>query len=625
VSSLLTIKGYNTGVRYRLESESTTIGRAPENTIQLLDNNVSRLHAEIRRDRMAYTILDKDSRNGLFVNGKRMPDKILRRNDEIIVGATHFLFDSDFEVRNTLFTNKSVYMCAPADETVIQAIDDERLELLDEYQTGGLQLIEKISNVISSEDVQLPTASQEILASVVDVVGARRGVIMRWDPIERELVPLSAICEEDQMTLNRAIIQKVFQERRAVLTSDVEIDLRYAEHPNGMKMAVSVACAPIGTESRCEGVIYVDSNEPERFSLRDVSMLAGVGRLFYMVLQMTKMHDRCEAMGPAPTEMIGASRVIRTVREQAARIAKHDTPVLVTGETGTGKELLAREIHANSSRRDGPFVAINCSAIPETLIESELFGYEKGAFTGADRLTRGKIEVAAGGTLFLDEVGELSLSAQPKLLRFLQNQVFYRVGGTRLIQSNVRIIAATNADLRKLVEKTTFRSDLMFRLNVVELNLPPLRERREDIALLIDFFMRQFSRELKKNIQEISAEAKAYLSKYPWPGNIRELANCVERAILLSDRPVLDVADFALSVHPELACRGPRFVSAETDTQSAEFFHPSATLAEMERAHILSALDRNNWNQVRTAEELGIHRNTLRNKIQEYSLAKVRA
>jgi len=622
VSSLLTVKGYNMGVRYRLDKDVTTIGRAPENDIQLLDDNVSRFHAEIRRDRLAFTIFDRNSRNGVFVNGKRVEQKLLRRNDEIVIGTVHLLFDSDLDLKNTLFTNKSVYMSAPADETIYSTLEPERLEQFDKYRWGGLRLIEKISSLIATSETELPTISREILSSVVELLGAQRGVVMRWDPMAGELVPLAALCEEDQLTLNRAVIHQVFHERKAILTSDVRLDLRYAEHPDAQAYAASVLCVPVGTDDRCEGVIYVDSEERDKFSLSDAAMLVAVGRLFYLALQVARLHDRYEAILAPPTEIIGESRAIRAVREQAARIAQHDTPVLITGETGTGKELLAREIHALSPRRDGPFVAINCSAIPETLFESELFGYEKGAFTGADRLRRGKIEVASGGTLFLDEIGEMSLSAQPKLLRFLQNQVFYRVGGTRPIRSNVRIIAATNSDLRRLAEEGRFRSDLMYRLNVVELHLPPLRERREDIPLLVDYFLKRFAAELKKPIQGVTVEAKAYLAEYSWPGNIRELANCIERAILLSDRPVLDVADFALSLGPRGALERVHAVDPSEDTQPFGFVPYGQTLAEAERAHILAALERNNWNQVRTAEELGIHRNTLRNKIQEYGLKR---
>jgi len=620
LSTLLTIKGYNMGVRYRLE-EITTIGRGPENTIQLLDAGVSRLHAEIRRLRLAYTVYDK-SPSGIRVNGKPVKEKLLRRNDEIVIGSTHFLFDSDFEVKNVLFNNKSVYMSAPTDPTIYPTIGPERLETLDEYRRGGLELLEQISNLIASPESQLPMLSEKVLEGIVEMTGARHAAVLRWDSIARELVPLAAHGEEDQLALKREIIAQTFHERKAILASDVTLDLRYAENPRAPDHAASVICVPVGTESHCEGVIYVDSDEPDRFSLRDVAMLLAVGRLFYLAMQVGRLQERFEAVSRAPARMIGESAAIRAVREQAARIAQYDTPVLITGETGTGKELLAREIHALSSRRDGPFVAINCSAIPETLFESELFGYEKGAFTGAAQLTRGKIEVASGGTLFLDEIGDMNLMVQPKLLRFLQDQVFYRVGGTRPIRSSVRIIAATNTDLRRMVEQGRFRSDLLFRLNVVELHLPALRERPDDIPLLIDLFLKEFCREFKKPISGITDEAKRYLAQYGWPGNIRELANCLERAVLLSDRDSLDVADFASFL--QQGATPDRMQAAGADGAKATDSPPfcGKTLAEVERTVILAALERNDWSQGRTAQELGIHRNTLRNKIQEYGLTR---
>ena len=622
MSSLLTIKGYNMGVRHPLEDPITTVGRATECTIQLLDNSVSRLHAEIRRDRLAYTLYDKGSPNGVFVNGKRVNEKLLRRNDEIVIGSTHFLFDSDFEVKNTLFSNKTVYMSAPSDPTVYSTVDLGRLESLEDYKRGGLQLLEQISNLISSPEARLPAVSQAILASIVETTSARRAAVLRWDPIARDLFPLAAHCEEDQLPLNREIVLQVFHERRAILTSEVPLDLRYAEDRNAPDRAASVICVPVGSEDHCEGVIYLDSNERDRFSLHDVAMLIAAGRLFYLAIQVARLHDRCETVGRAPTKMVGESAAIRTVREQAARVAEHDASVLITGETGTGKELLAREMHARSPRRDGPFVALNCSAIPETLFESELFGYEKGAFTGATQLTRGKIEVASGGTLFLDEIGEMSLAVQPKILRFLQNQVFYRVGGTRPIRSNVRILAATNTDLRRMAEAGRFRSDLMFRLNVIELRLPPLRERREDIPLLIDYFLKQFALEIKKPTPGITDEAVKYLTQCDWRGNIRELANCLERAILLSDKPTLEIGDFTPSSQPDRFLGQVGAAGDHAETSPALSMFAGKTLAEVEQASILAALERNDWNQGRTAQELGIHRNTLRNKIQEYGLTR---
>jgi transcriptional regulator with GAF, ATPase, and Fis domain len=620
LSSLLTIKGYGMGVRYRL-ADVTTIGRDPENTIQLLDEAVSRVHAEIRRQRLAYTLHDKGSKEGVFVNGKPIQDKLLRRNDEIAIGATHFLFDSDFDVKSTLFSNKTVYMSAPADPTASRVVDEGQIESADEYRRGGLGLLERISDLLAAPRVELPKVSEEVLASIVEMTGAGRAAIFRWDSTAAELVPLAVHCSEDQLTLDRGLLAQAFKERKAILSSDVPLDLRYAENPGASNAAISVICVPVGSDARCDGVIYVDSEKRDQFSLRDVAMLLAVGRLFHLAIQVAGLHDRFEGLGAAPTEMIGASSAIRAVREQAARVARHDTPVLITGETGTGKELLAREIHAGSTRKDGPFVALNCSAIPQTLFESELFGHEKGAFTGAIQLTRGKIETASGGTLFLDEVGEMSLEVQPKLLRFLQDQVFYRVGGTRPVRSSVRVVAATNADLRRMVEQGRFRSDLMFRLNVIELQLPPLRERGEDIPLLAEFFLKRIAREIKKPVRGVTEEAMRQLARYPWPGNIRELNNCLERAVLLADGPVLDLNDFEVPLG-RAAAEGRAASGGEMESPGRLADFSGQTLAAMERAHILAALERNDWNQGQTARALGIHRNTLRNKIHEYGLKR---
>ncbi|MBM3335184.1 sigma-54-dependent Fis family transcriptional regulator, partial [Candidatus Sumerlaeota bacterium] len=485
-----------------------------------------------------------------------------------------------------------------------------------------LRLLGQIADLVTSPDVSLPTVSEKILASIVEVIGARRAVVMQWDPAAHALVPLAALCDEDQLAINRSITDQVFHERRGILASDVTIDLRYAQDAKAPTVSASVICVPVGTDSHCEGVIYVDSDERDRFSLRDVSVLVAVGRLFYVTLRMARLYDHVESALARRIEMVGKSAAFRAVLEQAGRVAAYDAPILITGETGTGKELLAREIHARSHRSDGPFVALNCSAIPETLFESELFGHEKGAFTGAAQLARGKIEVASRGTLFLDEIGEMSLATQPKILHFLQDHVFYRVGGTRPIQSDVRVIAATNKDLGVMVEQGRFRADLLFRLNVVQLRLPPLRERPDDIPALVDHFVGRFSAETKRLVSGVTDEAVRRLMHYGWPGNIRELANCVERAILLSDRAILDVADFLLVGQTGGHLAQPSEIASEADATKPHPSSPGQSLTEVEREHILAALERNSWNQLRAAHELGIHRNTLRNKIREYGLKR---
>ncbi|MDH3238988.1 MAG: sigma 54-interacting transcriptional regulator, partial [Deltaproteobacteria bacterium] len=287
--------------------------------------------------------------------------------------------------------------------------------------------------------------------------------------------------------------------------------------------------------------------------------------------------------------------------------AKSNSIVLVQGESGTGKELLSRAIHMESPRRDEPFVTVSCAALTETLLESELFGNEKGAFTGADQARSGKIELAKDGTLFLDEIGDISLKLQMDLLRVIEQREFRRVGGTQLIPITSRIIAATNRDLAKAIEEGKFREDLYYRINVISVYIPPLRERKEDIPLLVEHFLDRFNIEMGKNVDGLAESAMRLLMDYGWPGNARELRNVIERAMVVAKgRMILD-ADLSL---PQ-----PSGVSGVQDIRGK-------SLSEVEKEHIRQVLAANRWNIVRSAQVLGIDRVTLYNKIRKYELKK---
>ncbi|HEY7309164.1 MAG TPA: sigma 54-interacting transcriptional regulator [Gemmataceae bacterium] len=308
-------------------------------------------------------------------------------------------------------------------------------------------------------------------------------------------------------------------------------------------------------------------------------------------------------------EIIGSSRAVKNILHQVEIVAPADTTVLIQGETGTGKELIARAIHNLSKRKERTFVKLNCAAIPSGLLESELFGHEKGAFTGAVAQKVGRFELADGGTLFLDEIGDIPLELQPKLLRVLQEQEFERLGGTRTHRVNVRLVAATNRDLPSMVADRQFRSDLYYRLNVFPLTLPPLRQRREDIPLLVRYFVQQHARRLKRTIESIPAEAMTALTRYPWPGNVRELANFIERSVLLSPGPVLRVAVEDLQAPPDLPDA------------------PATTLADAEREHILAALNQANWvigGRSGAAARLGMKRTTLISRMQKLGIVRPR-
>ncbi len=310
--------------------------------------------------------------------------------------------------------------------------------------------------------------------------------------------------------------------------------------------------------------------------------------------------------------LIGRSPAMTRLLETAAQVASSEATVLITGESGTGKEMIAGIIHFNSPRREGPFIRINCAAITETLLESELFGHEKGAFTGAERRKEGKFRQAEGGTLFLDEVSEMSPAMQVKLLRVLQEREITRVGGEEAIKVDVRIIAATNKDLLDEIEAGRFREDLFYRLNVVMLQIPPLRERKEDIPLMAQHFLESFAAKNHKTIRGFTPQAMDRLLKYGWPGNVRELMNTVERAVVLSRAEYLDESDLSLIARPASA----HALKMEAVPESRE----SLPLDEVEKATILKTLDQAGGNKSEAARRLGITRRTLHQKLKKYGM-----
>ena len=296
------------------------------------------------------------------------------------------------------------------------------------------------------------------------------------------------------------------------------------------------------------------------------------------------------------------SPAMQEVINRIDRIACSDCPVLITGESGAGKEVIANIIHKKSDRADKPMVTLNTASIPRELVEAELFGYERGAFTGADRGKEGFFELADGGTLFLDEIGEMDLSLQAKLLRVLETKKFYRVGGRIEIESNVRIITATNRDLKKLVQEGKFREDLYYRLNVVEIHIPPLRERKEDIIPLAELFLQNFSRKYSKDIKGFTEKAKEAMLSYSWPGNVRELRNVVERAVLFSDRGFIDYKDI--------------YCLFSTEQKRGKF----KTIRELEKEYIMEVLQQVNFNKKRASEILGIPLRTFYRKLEHYGI-----
>jgi formate hydrogenlyase transcriptional activator len=385
----------------------------------------------------------------------------------------------------------------------------------------------------------------------------------------------------------------------------------------------SLCCVPLASHDRTLGTLNVGRLHDAGFTPAEVELLGQVGTQIALAVDNALAFREIAALkdklaeeklyleeeirtGHNFSEIVGASPAIQRVLRQVEIVAPSDTAVLIQGETGTGKELVARAIHNLSKRRDRTFVKINCAAIPTGLLESELCGHEKGAFTGAIARKVGRFELAHGGTLFLDEAGDIPLTLQPKLLRVLQEQEFERLGSTQTQRVDVRLVAATNRDLVQMVADRQFRSDLYYRLNVFPLTLPPLRERQEDIPLLVRHFVRQHARKLNRPIRSVPAEALAALTRYPWPGNVRELADFVERAELLSPGSEL------------------RLSLADLKTSAAPV-GPPATLADAEREHILDVLRQTNWvlgGPSGAAARLGLKRTTLQSKMQKLGIRR---
>jgi transcriptional regulator with GAF, ATPase, and Fis domain len=627
------VSGPLKGKVFSLAAGELSIGRDPSNEISLLDSLVSRRHCIIRKEAEAFLLLDLESRNNTFVSGVPIRERVLVPGDQIRVGNSVLVFqgpggesstDASFQLDATPAPGAATVILRKEDALYLQPRRPESLPA-----TAGtvrdLNVLLDFSRTLNSVR-GLAALQEKALEAVLEAVPADQAAILLT---EDGVDGFSSIMGRDRrlgsnqpIRASQTILNRVLKESLAVLSSDVQSDDSYREAESLLERRVhSVLAVPLEVRGKVLGVMYLEASSPgSRFDSDLLQVATTLGNITALAIENARHLERLDGENRRLHEelnihhsMVGESKAMREVYEFVSRVAGRDSTVLISGESGTGKELVARAVHMNSPRVDKPFVAINCAAITETLLESELFGHERGAFTGAVAQKKGKLEVAEGGTIFLDEIGELAVPMQAKLLRVLQEREFERVGGTRPIKLDVRLIAATNRDLKEASRTGTFRSDLYYRLNVVSLQMPALRERREDIPLLAAFFAAQHGEKVKRRVAGISPEAQACLARYDWPGNVRELENAIERAVVLGSTEVILAEDLPDSILEETAASGqPVNALAEG-------------IREAKKVLIERAIEQANGNYTEAAKILGVHANHLFRLIRTLNLKPKRS
>jgi Nif-specific regulatory protein len=459
----------------------------------------------------------------------------------------------------------------------------------------------------------------EILNSIFEVVPVDRGAILLSQG-DHEFSSLYGRDREDEnkpIHISRTVVDKVMTEGLALLSNDIRTSetLSTAESLIADQIT-SLMCAPLILFENVVGVIYLDtSDQSVRFDEGHLQLLAGIAGIAAVSLENARQmewlegeNSRLRSTLAIEHNMVGESSAMGEIYRFIERVAPTNSAVLICGESGTGKELAAHAIHVNSPRAIKPFVVINCAALAETLLESELFGHERGAFTGAIAQKKGKLEVAHGGTVFLDEIGELAQPLQSRLLRFLQDHKIERLGSTRSIELDVRVVAATNRNLDEAIAKGIFRADLYHRLNVMKVTMPPVRERRADIPLLASYFVAKYSNACKRTVNGISAPARALLQNYDWPGNVRELENAIERAIVLGSADVIEPDDL------------PERILESANSGKLPMAKYYEAIKQAKRDLILNALEQAKGNYTEAANALGVHPNNLHRLIRSLDL-----
>ncbi len=619
-----------------------TLGRAATNRVVLKDELCSREHAEVYHADGRWCLRDLESLNGTRINGDTLDTEWeLSPRDEINVGRTHLLFVEDMgqlpnlpeqqppddgvsikkRLGQTRFLTPSPADPNPQEDgaTAAGGPPASRHSL-----SRDLSLLYRMALDMGSAGSYQDLAGI-VLDGLLEGVPAEVGAVLTLKEGRELEVTAHRHRDPSIRTYTRVseyVTNEVIAGKEAILAEDVARD-RYLRNRESLTNlgATSLICAPVMFGEKIFGLIHLYCTDPHKalnaedleFTVAVAKQLGTVTHQLQRQASLSAENQSLRAQLKVESELIGDSGTMKAIEAQISRVAGTNATVLIRGESGSGKELVARALHYSSPRREGPFICLNCAALTETLLESELFGHERGAFTGATEKKIGKFEASDRGTIFLDEIGEMSVGTQAKLLRVLEGHPFERVGGNTPIRVDVRVVSATNQPLEKNLQEGTFRRDLFYRLQVVEIRVPPLRERLSDVPTLAEHFLKRFVRETGRKIRGFTPAAMKKMETYHWPGNVRELRNVVERAVALGMGPTLDAQDVWLS---SLEADGPVPLTA-----AAAEYEP-LSIVELEKRHILRTLEHTDWNKSQAAAILKIERSTLDRKIKLYELKR---
>jgi len=648
-----------------IPGQTATIGRAPTNQIVLKDDRCSRNHVEVFFTDGQWILRDLDSRNGTIIAAQRIVgDHLLRAGDIIRIGHSQLIFvhtlaeafsDSSAVVRGGMARDGTELALSGDDASSLEdygpttithrRVQTRFLEPDQAEEAGGSKVGRAAAKLCRlafelAKSPDIASVAGLALDGLAQGTQSDAGAVMLLPndyqgPLKVDALETVASRSSSAHRYHRVphfLAETVLREGEAVLARNIMGDSSLGSRDSqGEIRTISVICAPVRRSGKIHGLIHLYSIDPERVSdPDDLEFTLAVADTVAVALENIKRRQELaenltqvrtenvqlrERLG-VQSQIIGKSHVIRQVANEIAQAASSNATVLIRGESGVGKELVARGIHYSSPRHNNVFVCLNCAALSAELLASELFGHERGAFTGATERKIGKFESAHRGTLMLDEIGEMSPGLQAKFLRVLEGHPFERVGGSKPISVDVRVIAATNRDLEKAVVEGNFRRDLYFRLRVLEVTVPPLRKRPEDIPILADYFLKKFNAETGRKLAGFTDQARKKLITYLWPGNVRELKNVIERAVVLCHGQQIDEGDLLLT---KLATAGD---TAEAELASEEFL--PASLADIERRYIQATLNHTGWNKSRTATILEIERSTLDRKIRRYGLEEIR-